>query len=339
MPVKRPTIDDIAREAKVTKAAVSFALNGNPGVSHTTRERILAIAREVGYQPSSAARALSGGRADAFGLVIDRPARTLGIEPFFMELISGMQSELARVPISLLFTVAENQDDEIALYRAWWAQRRVDGIFLVDIRRTDHRWEVLAELGMPAVVLGNPSDTRDFAAVWNDDAAAMRTALEYLAELGHRRVARVTGLTSLRHTEIRNAAFRSTGHRLGITTMTRAADYTGEQGAAVTRELIASEDPPTAIVYDNDVMAIAGMTAAQQAGLSVPGRLSIVAWDDSPLCELVHPAVTALHRDVPAYGAHAARQLIAAAQGRPVAGEHEAPTQLTLRGSTGPAAG
>jgi DNA-binding LacI/PurR family transcriptional regulator len=336
--VKRPTIDDIARQANVTKAAVSFALNGNPGVSETTRERILTIARAVGYQPSSAARALSGGRAGAFGLVIDRPARSLGIEPFFMELISGIQSELARVPVSLLFTVAENQDDEVALYRGWWAQRRVDGIFLVDVRRADQRWGVLAELGLPTVVLGNRGDTRDYAAVWNDDAAAMRTAVDYLAGLGHRRIARISGLAALRHTQVRNTAFRSTGRRLGIVTVTRSGDYTGERGAALTRELLASDDPPTAIVYDNDVMAIAGMTAAQQIGVAVPGELSIIAWDDSALCELVHPAVTALHRDVAAYGAHAARQLIAAAQGKPVTGEYEEKTKLTLRGSTGPAA-
>ena len=85
--MKRPTITDIAQRAGVTKAAVSFALNGQPGVSAATRERIMAIAEEIGFQPSSAARALTVGKSGVFGLVIDRPARTLGIEPFFMQLI------------------------------------------------------------------------------------------------------------------------------------------------------------------------------------------------------------------------------------------------------------
>ena len=93
--MKRPTIADIARRAGVTKAAVSFALNGQPGVSAATRERILAIAGEIGFQPNSAARALSDGRAGAFGLIIDRPARTLGVEPYFTQLISGIQAELS----------------------------------------------------------------------------------------------------------------------------------------------------------------------------------------------------------------------------------------------------
>ena len=93
--MKRPTIADIARRAGVTKAAVSFALNGQPGVSAATRERILAIAEEIGFQPNSAARALSDGRAGAFGLVIDRPANLLGIEPWFMQFIAGIQAELS----------------------------------------------------------------------------------------------------------------------------------------------------------------------------------------------------------------------------------------------------
>src|ERR1700684_3243932 len=105
--MKRPTITDIAQGAGVTKAAVSFALNGQPGVSAATRERILAIAEEIGFQPSSAARALTAGKAGAFGLVIDRPARTLGIEPFFMQLVSGIQAELSEHQVTLLFPLPE----------------------------------------------------------------------------------------------------------------------------------------------------------------------------------------------------------------------------------------
>src|ERR1700758_1511699 len=154
--MKRPTITDIASRAGVTKAAVSFALNGQPGVSEATRQRVLAIADELGFQPSSAARALSDGRAGAFGLIIDRPARTLGIEPFFMQLISGIQGELSRDHSALLFTMAEDQAAEIELYQTWWAQRRVDGVFVVDLQLRDRRVALLRNLQMPAIVFGSP---------------------------------------------------------------------------------------------------------------------------------------------------------------------------------------
>lgn len=340
--MKRPTMQDIARRAGVTKAAVSFALNGRRGVSEPTRRRILAIAEELGWQPSSAARALSDGRADSFGLVIDRPARTLGLEPFFMQLMSGIQGELARDTTPLLLTMAEDQAAEIALYRSWWARRLVDGVFLVDLQVGDARVPVLEELGMPAVVIGGPQGTGGLPSVWSDDAAAVATAVRHLAELGHRRVARVSGPAHLAHTRIRTASFEQVTALLGITGVTHEADYSGERGAAATQDLLGAGDParrPTAILYDNDVMALSGLTAAQGLGLRVPADVSIVAWDDSALCELVRPALTALSRDIAAYGAHAARRLRqAAAAGGEAGGNREAsPASLTLRESTGPA--
>ena len=334
--VKRPTIADIARQAGVTKAAVSFALNGQPGVSAATRERILAIAQEVGFQPNSAARALSDGRAGAFGLVIDRPARMLGVEPWFTQLISGIQGELSGDHTALLFTMAEDQDAEIAMYRSWWAQRRVDGVLLVDLQIGDRRIGVLEQLRMPAVVIGDPAGAGSLPAVWQDDAAATRAVVEYLAGAGHRRIARVTGIPRFWHTKIRTDAFRAAAQAVGVQAVLLEGDYTGENGAAATRQLLLGAEPPTAIVYDNDLMAVSGLGAAQQAGVEVPAGLSIVAWDDSAFCEVVHPPLTALTRDVAAYGAHAARVLVQAAAGAEVGHYQEAPAVLTVRGSTGP---
>jgi DNA-binding LacI/PurR family transcriptional regulator len=334
--LKRPTMQDIAHRAGVTKAAVSFALNGRPGVSEPTRRRILAIAEELGWQPSSAARALSDGRAGSFGLVIDRPARTLGIEPFFMQLISGIQAELVRDTTPLLLTMAEDQAAEIALYRGWWARRLVDGVFLVDLQVNDARVPVLEALGMPTVVIGAPEGTGGLPAVWHDDTAAVATLVEHLAGLGHHRIARVSGPEHLRHTRIRTEAFEQVTAELGVSGRVLVADYSGERGAAATRELLAAPAAgrATAIIYDNDVMALSGLTAAQGLGLRVPTELSIVAWDDSALCELVSPPLTALSRDTAAYGARAARRLRQAAGGATVDDLKEPAPSLRLRGST-----
>lgn len=335
--MKRPTIADIARRAGVTKAAVSFALNGQPGVSAATRERILAIADEIGFQPNSAARALSDGRAGALGLVIDRPARTLGVEPFFMQLISGIQAELAGDHAALLFTMAEDQAAEIAMYRSWWAQRRVDGVFLVDLQIGDGRIPVLEELAMPAVVIGPPAGAGLLPAVWQDDAAAARSVVEHLIGLGHRRIARVAGISRFWHTKIRTDAFDEAVRAAGAEPLCVEADYTGPAGAEVTRRLLESARPPTAILYDNDLMAVSGLGTAQRMGIEVPAGVSIVAWDDSPLCELVHPPLTALSRDVPAYGAAAARALARAVAGEAVAHCEVPGSRLTVRASTGQA--
>ena len=337
--MKRPTISDVASRAGVTRAAVSFALNGQPGVSAATRERIVAIAAEMGFQPSSAARALSNGNAGAFGLVIGRPAATLGFEPFYMQFVSGIQAELSPDHIALLLTLAEDQATEVAAYQAWWAQRRVDGVLLVDLQLDDPRVAVLQQLRLPAVAVGNPAASGSFPAVWGDDAATMRAIVRYLADLGHRRIARVSGISRYLHTQIRTDAFGQATRAAGLEAVVAEADFTSEHGAEATRGLLQSAQPPTAIVYDNDLMAVAGLGQARQMGLDVPADLSIVAWDDSVLCELVHPPLTAMHRDIAGLGGEAARLLRKLVAGERV-GHYQAPAPvLTPRGSTAPPRG
>jgi DNA-binding LacI/PurR family transcriptional regulator len=321
---KRATIADIAKRAGVSKGAVSYALNGQPGVSETTRRRVLELAAEMGWHPNSAAR----------------PASTLGVEPFMMKLISGIETTLAARSIALLLQVVPDHDAEVAAYRRWWAERRVDGIFLVNLRVDDKRVPVLEELGLPAVVIGGPGHHGSLPGVWSDDASAMAMVVEYLAALGHRRIARVAGPPGLLHTELRGRAFDEVATRLALeSAVTQITDYSAEQGAQVTRRLLSAPARPTAILYDNDVMAVAGTSVAHEMAVDVPQDLSIVAWDDSVLCEIVHPALTALKRDIVAYGAHAAERLLELLGGVPVRDLEDALPHLVARGSTAPPAG
>ena len=334
--MKRPTITDIAQRAGVTKAAVSFALNGQPGVSAGTRERILAIAEEIGFQPNSAARALTVGRSGVFGLVIDRPGRTLGIEPFFMQLLSGIQADLAEHQVLLQFTMTEDVDAEIELYRQWWAQRRVDGVFVIDLQVDDRRIAVIEKLRMPAVVIGPPRGAGSLPAIWPDDRAAADIVVDYLAAHGHRRIARVGGRTAYWHSVLRRDAFEGAAAAAGLKAFSVEADDTAEQGAHATVGLLGSAEPPTAIVYDSDVMAAAGLGVAQRMGVGVPDGVSILCWDDSALCELMYPALTALRRDIAGAGSTAARMLRELAAGGAPESVVEKPPVLQARSSSGP---
>jgi DNA-binding LacI/PurR family transcriptional regulator len=332
---KRATIADIAKRAGVSKVAVSYALRGQPGVSETTRRRVLELATEMGWHPNSAARALSAARAGALGLVLARPASLLGVEPFTMKLISGIETTLATRSVALLLQVVPDHDAEVAAYRRWWAERRVDGIFLVNLLVDDKRVPVLEELGLPAVVIGGPGHHGSLPGVWSDDASAMAMVVEYLAALGHRRMARVAGPPDMLHTELRGRAFDEVAARLALeSAVTLTTDYTAEQGAQVTRRLLSAASRPTAILYDNDIMAVAGTSVAREMAVDVPQDLSIVAWDDSVLCEIVHPPLTALSRDIVAYGAHAAERLLELLEGAAVRDLEDAMPRLVTRGST-----
>jgi DNA-binding LacI/PurR family transcriptional regulator len=336
--VKRPTIADIAEAAGVSKGAVSYALNGKPGVSEQTRARVLEIAGRMGWHPSSAARALSNSRSGAIGLVVDRPAWVLGIEPFFMQLISGVEAGLAATGTALLLQVTEDASAEEAAYRRWWGERRVDGVLLVDLRDDDPRLGLLRELELPGVVVGHATGVPGIPSVWLNDAEAVRETLAYLAAMGHRRIARVAGPARFVHTRERGAAFDAAAAELGLTGVgTVHTDYSGEDGARATRRLLSGADRPTAIVYDNDVMAVAALSVTQEMGLRVPAELSLVAWDDSELCRLVHPALTAVSRRVPEYGQRAAGALLALVDGGEVDDILLGAPVLVPRGSTAPA--
>lgn len=338
--MKRPTIVEIARRAGVSKVAVSYALNGQPGVSETTRQKVLAIAEELGWVANGAARALSGAATRTVGMVLRRPARILGVEPFFMELISGVEAGLSAQDYALTLQVAAGIEAEMAVYRRWWAGSQVDGVLLCDLQVDDARVAVLEELELPAVVIGASDGAGGLVSLWSNDGAAVTEAVEYLFTLGHRRIARVGGLPELLHTQVRTQAFTEACQSLDLAPgLTIPTDYTGEQGARATRRLLISRDRPTAIIYDNDVMAIAGLAVAQEMGLAVPGDLALVAWDDSVLCQLVHPPLTAMSRDIPAYGAHAVSMLLDIITGVGAASMEDEPPHLVPRGSTGRAAG
>lgn len=335
--MKRPTIADIALRARVSKGAVSYALNGQPGVSEATRARILAIAAELGWTPNSAARALSASRSDTVGLVLARPASTLGLEPFFMEFISGIQAELSQRGTGLLFQVVADRAEEVAVYRRWWSACRVDGVVVIDLGVQDDRVEALTSLGLPAVVAGGPAGAGSLTTVWTDDGAAMTSVVEYLAALGHQRIARVGGPPHMLHTRTRTEAFGATVRRLGLDgARTLDTDFTDDVGASATRTLLSSPDRPTAVIYDNDVMAVAGMSVAAEMGLSVPVDVSLVAWDDSPLCRLTHPPLSAMNRDIAAYGAHAVRRLLEIISGVDPGSYWDATPSLVPRGTTAP---
>ncbi|MFI6348431.1 LacI family DNA-binding transcriptional regulator [Streptomyces sp. NPDC050560] len=334
---RKATIKDVARLAGVSPSAVTLAVHGKPGVSAKTKQRILDAARELGWSPNQAAQSLSGGTAHTVGLAIARPARMLGLEPFYMEFISGIESVLSRRSCSLLLRLVEPAE-ETEVHREWWQGGRVGGSILVDLRVDDPRVPALSAVGLPAVAVGHPSLTGPFTSVWTDDAAATVEAVRYLAALGHRRVARVSGPAELGHSAIRTRAFTDTARELGLTAGTAVADFSADQGARACRTLLLSTERPTAIVFDNDIMAVTALGVAAEFGLSVPRDLSLLAWDDSQLCQLTRPTLSAMRHDIFSFGADVAETLFDVMAGREATSHAVEVPGLVPRGSTAPPA-
>lgn len=334
-----PTISDVAARAGVSKGAVSFALNGRPGVSEETRERILRAARELGFTPSHIARALSTKRSDTFGLVLTRSPEMLRSDPFFPPFIAGVESVIAPSGQSLMLRFVDpEQEGEVYTHLA--NAHRVDGVFLSDLRMDDPRPALLEKLHLPYVSLNRPTVESAEVAVCLDDRRGIRDAVEHLLALGHRRIGHVAGPAQYLHSSDRRSEWAGVLSAAGIADGPLVeADFTAIGGAAATRALLDQRNPPTAILYASDLMAIAGMSVAHQRGLSIPEDLSIVGFDDAELSALLHPPLATVHTDAYGWGRAAASALVARLAGEAHPDIHLAPARFIARGSIGAAPG
>jgi DNA-binding LacI/PurR family transcriptional regulator len=335
---RRPTIDDVAHLAGVSKGAVSLALNDRPGVSDGTRRRILAAADELGWRPSVRARALSESRALAVGLVLARPPAQLASDPFFAQLLAGVEAALAPAGYSLVLSVVPGGPAEAEAYRRLAEEGRIDGVLLIDARIDDSRYELISSLGLEAVVVGLRDESCPFPGVAVDERATIARAVRHLVDLGHTRIAHVGGPSKIVHAAGRRDAWREALVEAGLTPgRALSGGFTGEGGARATKQLLQGPDRPTAIFYASDAMAIAGLGVARLLGLRVPLDLSIVGFDDIPLAEHVTPPLTTIRQDPIASGRAAARLLLARLRDETAVAPALPPPDLIERDSTAPA--
>lgn len=337
---RRTTIEDVARLAGVSNGAVSLALSGRAGVADSTRQRIIAAADELGWRPSIGARALLSSRAFAVGLVLARDPELLGADPFFPSFIAGVESELAKRNYSLVLQVVpDERAAEADAYARMAREGRADGVFLADLRRGDVRLPLVESLGLPAVAVGRPTDRTSVPVVAIDDRVGVREAVEHLVGLGHGRIAFVGGTPGYVHSASRLAAWRQAMRAAGLPPgPVVTSDFTGTGGAAAMTGLLESADPPTAVIFANDNMAIAAMSVASQAGIALPDELSIVGFDDVPLAAHVNPPLTTVRQDVVTWGRVAAATLLAIVDDQPIVATPLPASQLVLRSSTASAA-
>ena len=342
----RPTIADVARTAGVSKGLVSFALNDRPGVAPQTRARILEAAASLGWTPSLSARSLSVGRAFACGLVIGRSPDVIAADPFFPSFIAGLEDVFSVSGQALVLAVATPGRQEEDAYRSLAADGRVDGVILTDLRVDDARLGLVRELALPTVTLGAPegggqggdeaAGAARIASIVADDGAAIRLAVEHLAALGHRDIAHVAGPASMLHAVHRRDAFTAAAESAGLRVRVVETDFSAAGGAAATEALLDAPDRPTAIVYSNDGMAVAGIGVAQRRGLRVPDDLSVTGFDDAETGRYMHPALTTVASDARGWGVLAATTLLALIAGEPARRAELATPRLVIRASTAP---
>jgi alanine racemase len=320
--VARSRIDDVARRAGVSKTSVSFAFNQPDNLNAATRDRILAVADELGYRPSPIARRLARRRTDQIGLVVPQSTHDIFANPFLPELVRGIGDVCDAEGIAVVIVPPVGGSIARAVDAAL-----VDGLILLGIVPDHPDLAVVRRSGTPLVGLDMDVDT-GFDVIGIDDEAAAADAARHLLALGHRNVAIVLiaehpdspideqhGMSARRLRGARRGLGihgrrrGSAGHvRLRVLSTT----VSEEGGRAALHALLADGDLPTAVMTMSDVTAIGMMGAAADAGLAVPHDLTIVGFDDIPAASWTTPRLTTIHQPIREKGRRAAHRLIAA---------------------------
>jgi LacI family transcriptional regulator len=309
-----PGLRDVARRAGVSLSSASRALAEGTSASPELRERVRAAARELGYEPNLLAQSLSRGATGLVGFMV-REIESPGVPP----VLHGAEAALRDAGYALVFATSEGRADLAASYVRLLRQRRVDGLVLAlaDAEHPDARRE-LERVQVPCVLFDRELDWLDASAVLFDHASSARDAAEHLLALGHRRIAFVAGMPTMRTTPEVEA-----GLRAGLAATDEATllidhgDFTADHGREATMRLLSGPNPPTALVAGNGQIAHGVIEALRDLGLRTGDDVSLVCAEDPPALRLVDPPVAAIRWDFGQAGRTLAELLLRRLDGGP----------------------
>ncbi len=339
----RVTLKDVAREAGLSVTQVSRALNGHYDVAEATRALAERVASELNYIPNTAARRLQdpGARTGSIGVFLPSDSIRFS-DPFFGDLMSAMVLEASEHGFHLqLSTPPKDTPRLIAPYDAAIRSNSVDGFVLLRTLIDDPRATFLLERDFPFVTFGRPRESSGLASV-DTTRDAFAPAIRHLRELGHDRIACLAEppqfAISARRLESFLAALASETELAGEPTVL-VAGFREDDGHRATMELLmAQSERPTAIVALNDLLALGALRASEDLGLSVPGDLSIVGFDDVDAARLVSPSLTTMRQSAAEVGAALIEELRPLIDLRSAKhAERQITPSLVIRESTGPA--
>jgi len=321
-PLKKPTIRVVAAKAGVAVSTVSRYLNDD-SVSRPMKARLSRVIESLGYKPSRTARNLSLGLKGCIGVVVDSIQ-----DPWFTQLLTGMEEELQSRDISLMLLSLELRDTyDPTIAFEWIEDRRVDGLIIAKCHRRDKALVKAAlDAQLPIVAVAPDEALPDVAVLRADNVAAGRTLGAHLADLGHTRVAFAGGPGASVESRHRLQGLReelgARGIRMRKADVCFCASYDAEEGAAYATRFLRQSKRATAVVLGSDALAIGFIRAARQRGVQVPSDLSVAAFDGIPEGARSWPGLTTMAQPMREMGRDACRRLftaIGAAEERAVA--------------------
>jgi DNA-binding LacI/PurR family transcriptional regulator len=303
------TMDEIARLAGVSKTTVSRVINNKPDVKPETRELIMGLIEKYDFQPNAFAKAISLQKSHNIGLIIPHEAHYIFSNPFYVEVMRGVSTEVNKRGYYLLLCYPHDHN-----YVDIYKQKRIDGFILMS-PGSFHRniIESLNEVDAPFVATAKILGEKSMIYVDVDNFYGAQLAVEHLVSLGHRRIGFI-GKPTLTSGQDRLSGYKAVLDKNNIAIaedLILVPEISSiKSGEEAMYTLIKSKERPTAVFVANDIMALGAINAAQENGLRVPEDISIVGFDDIPLAESFNPPLTTVKQPAYEKGVKATKMLI-----------------------------
>jgi len=327
---------DVARTSGVSYSTVSRVLSGYEFVKESTYKRVMEAVQQLGYVVNLPARSLAGGRSRIIGLLVPNLDNT-----YVGTIARGIDQELIRVNYDLMLYTSHRHPGKESLYVSAIANGLTEGLLLVAPLVPTTYLDALREQNFPYVLVDQTDSTENSSVVEATNWQGAYEATRYLAQLGHSRIAFVTGATA-----VQSAIDRLGGYKAALADcdlpineeLIIAGDYQQQTSYEITKRLLQTVDPlPTAIFASNDLSAFGAMDASREHGLRIPNDISIIGFDDIPQASLVYPKLTTVRQPLEQMGRVAVKMLLEQIEDRSRSPQRVTlATELIIRDSCGP---
>lgn len=328
------TIYDIAKKSGYSITTVSKVLNHHPNVSEKAKEKVLAAVEELNYMPNSTARTLATKKSWMIGVVFNEHLDIGIAHPFFGQVIEGAKKHLEFYNYDLLL-VSRNLDTKRS-YSDHLLRRGVDGVIVINLSPDDKEVKKIHEASIPAVYIDMALEKANI--VQSDNVQGSMLAVDYLYELGHRKIAHIAGNSSTFVARERILGYQQAMGKYSLPIpdgyIVDGGYYASEGGRKAMVQLLAHTERPTAVFVSGDYMAIGAMEAVKDARLRIPEDISIVGFDDISVAKYTAPPLTTVRQEKELIGRQAAMLLLDEINGLlkgPLA--RKIPVRLVKRGS------
>jgi len=305
------TLEDIARQAGVSRSTVSRVVNNHPNVSPEVRKNVLKTIRTTGYHPNAAARSLASQRSWMLGLVLPRNSSSFFTDPYFPHLTQGIAYACNNHNYTLSLFLVGNEEDEKKISPRISRRGLLDGILFQSGQAGDKILDQLTQSPVPVVVLGRPFEAAGISYIDVDNIIAAKKATQHLISLGYQRIGMITGANSSTVSLDRREGFLkafSESEKTPDLSLIAEGDFSENSGYLAMQRLLPFK--PDAIFAQSDIMAVGAIRAMEEAGLTVPDDVAFVGFDDIPVASLTKVKLTTIRQPITRFGIKAVELLI-----------------------------